>query len=105
MAGGNRDVEADLRAGLAESAKTFVILIRRTLTTPDGAVDGLVSKSLGSPERLRDAVELLGEDDSEARALLVRAVRRAEDPQPPQAPPPMARPDASRFGRPEGKQR
>jgi hypothetical protein len=39
-----------------------------------------------SPERLRDAAELLGEEDSEARALLVRAVRYAEDPRRPEPP-------------------
>jgi hypothetical protein len=91
-----RDVEADLREQLARNVKVYVKLIRSTQTTVDAALDGLVRESFGSPERLRDAAELLGEDDGEARALLVRAVRRAADP-PPQPPRPYAPPDASRF--------
>jgi hypothetical protein len=93
-----RDVEADLRAKLAESARTFVVLIRRTHTTPEGAVDGLVDGAFGSAERLRDALDLLGEDETEPRALLTRAIRYAEDPRASEPPQVRERPDASRYG-------
>jgi hypothetical protein len=97
---GMADVEADIRAGLAEGAKIYVTLIRRTLTTADGAVDGLVRKAFGSPDRLRDALDLLGEDDQEPRALLTRAIRYAKDPRAPEPPRVEPRPDASRYSGP-----
>lgn len=92
------DVEADLRAKLAQSARDYVIVIRRTHSTADAAVDGLVDKAFGSPERLRDAVELLGGDEQEPRALLIRAVRYAEHSRAPETPQVRERPDVSRFG-------
>jgi hypothetical protein len=92
------DVEADLRRKLADSARMFVILIRRTHTTPDAAVDGLVRNAFGSPDRLRDAVDLLGEDEQAPRALLTRAVRYAQDLRAPEPPRVYERPDVSRYG-------
>jgi hypothetical protein len=98
-----RDGDQDIRSGLARDAKEYAVLLRRTLTKPDAAIDGLVTRAFGSAERLRAAAELLDEGDSEARALLVRAVRRAEDPSPPPAPTVRERPDASRFGGSEAR--
>ena len=92
------DVEADLRGGLAEGARTYVELLKRSWTTPDAAVDGLVRKSFGSPERLGDALDLLSEDEQEPRALLTRAIRYAEDPRIPEPPKMRERPDAVRYG-------
>jgi hypothetical protein len=94
-----RDVEQDIRDQLGRDAKIDVKLVRSTQTTVDAALDGLVREAFGSPERLRDAAELLGEDDGEARALLARAVRRAADPSLPAAPRPSPAPDASRHSR------
>jgi hypothetical protein len=98
MGGGRRDVEADIRQQLAEHAKLEVRLLRASsATTPDAAIDRLVDRAFGSPERLLDARELLGdEEDQGARALLLRASRRAADPQPPAPPKPFAPPDAPR---------
>jgi hypothetical protein len=45
-------------------------------------LDYLVERSFGSADRLLDARDLLGEPDLEARALLLRASRRAADPIP-----------------------
>jgi len=94
------DVEADLRRNLAESARTFVLLLRGgDVRTADAAVAQLVDRAFGSAERLRDAPDLLGEAEQAARALLTRAARYAEDPSGPKPPrPPRERPDASRYG-------
>ena len=101
------DVEADLRRKLAESARTFVVLLQRGLVaTPDLALRQLADRAFGSVERLQDAAAMLdNERDGEAKALLVRAARLAANPSP--AAPAMVRerPDASRFssgGHPEG---
>jgi hypothetical protein len=95
-----RDVEADLRAKLAQSARDFVVLLRRgSVRTSDAAVNQIVDHAFGSPERLRYALDLLGEDEQEPRALLTRAVRYAEDPRAPEPPRVYERPDASRYGR------
>ena len=48
----SRDVEADLRDRLARDAKGYVLLLRRTLTTPDAAVDELARRSFGRAERV-----------------------------------------------------
>ena len=58
----------------------------------------LADQAFGAPERLRDAVELLGEDEQEPPALLTGAVRYAEDPRAPEAPQVRERRDASRYG-------
>lgn len=93
------DVEADLRAQLAQSARNFVILLRRGLVaTPTAAVEQLAAKAFGSPDRLRDAAALLDDEEQEPRSLLTRAVRYAEDPPAPEAPRRREPPDASRFG-------
>jgi hypothetical protein len=92
------DVEADLRRKLANTAREYVVLIRRTHTTAEGAVDGLARDAFGAPERLRDALDLLGENEQAARALLIRAVRYAEEPRRPEPPQVRERPDASRHG-------
>jgi hypothetical protein len=92
-----RDVGADLRQRLVASARRFVILIGQLQTTAEGAVDGLVRNAFGSAERLRAAVELLGEEDGEARALLVRAERYAIEPRRPEPPRRDPRPDAARL--------
>jgi hypothetical protein len=63
----------------------------------DAALNGLVDRAFGDPGRLRDAVDLLGDEHAEAQALLRRAVRRAADPQPPGPPRPFAAPDAPRL--------
>jgi hypothetical protein len=93
-----RDVEADVRARVAADARAWVRLLReRNTTTPDIAIDRLIDRAFGSPDRLRDAAELLGDEHREARALLVRATRLAADPQPPAPPRPFAPPDAPRL--------
>jgi hypothetical protein len=70
MADGGRDVEQDIRDQPARGAKGYGKLIWSTQTTVDAALDGLVREAFGAAERLRDAAELLGEDDGRARALL-----------------------------------
>jgi hypothetical protein len=96
MAGGKRDVEPELRRQLAEQARREVELLRASsATTPNAAVDRLIDKAYGSPERLRDAAALLGEEDREALALLTRAHRLAQFPvQDPSPPRPFSPPDA-----------
>jgi hypothetical protein len=100
MGGGRRDVEADIRQQLAELAKLEVRLLRASSdTTPDAAIDRLIDKAFGSPERLRDAAGLLGGEDQEALALLARAQRLATYPvQDPRPPKPFSPPDAPRPG-------
>jgi hypothetical protein len=66
--------------------------------TVDAVLDYLVSRSFGSADRLLDARDLLGAQDQGARALLLRASRRAADPIPPCPPRPFAPPDAPRRG-------
>ena len=96
MTGGRRDVEADLRALLARDARACVKMLRTSsMTTVDAALDGLVDRAFGDPGRLRDAVDLLGEEHGEAQALLRRAARRAADPQPPGPPRPFSAPDGA----------
>jgi hypothetical protein len=97
------DVEADLRRKLAQSARDFVVLLRRgQVATSDAAVNQLAAHAFGSPERLADALELLGEDEHESRALLTRA-RYAVDPRAPEPPRVGERPDAGRYGGSEGR--
>jgi hypothetical protein len=92
-----RDLEADLRRQLGRDARICVGAVRRGQGTHDSVIDYLVDRSFGSPDRLRDAAELLDEDeDQAARALLNRAVRRAADPPPPAPPKPFSPPDAPR---------
>jgi len=94
----HRDVESDIRHRLARDAQIGSAHLRETSsTTVDAILDYLVERSYGSADRLLDARDLLGEQDQGARALLLRASRRAADPQPPQPPQPFAPPDASRF--------
>ena len=96
MGGGRRDVEADFRQ-LARDAQIGVKLFRRSdETSVDPPLDYLVGRAYGSPDRLLDARDLLGEPDAGARALLLRASRRTADPQPPWPPRPFAPPDAPR---------
>lgn len=97
MAGGRRDVEQDIRRQLGRDARIGVAQLRHSsATTVDAVLDYVVSRAYGDPERLLDAIELLGEPDLEARALLNRAARRAADPQPPAPPRPFAPPNARR---------
>jgi hypothetical protein len=56
--------------------------LRRGQGTVDSILDYLIKRAYGSPERLLDARDRLGEPDAEARALLLRASRRAWDPNP-----------------------
>jgi len=86
MTGGTGDVEDGLRARLGLDACDYVNLLRSHTTTTNAAIEDLVRTAFGSPDRLRDAADLLGDDFGEAAALLRRAVRRAADPPPPQAP-------------------
>ena len=69
-------------------------------TTPDAAIDRLIDKAYGSPERLRDAAGLLGDGDQAALALLTGAHRLAQypvqDPRPPRPFSPPAAPDPQR---------
>ena len=92
MTGGRRNVEDDLRHQLSRDAVIGVKQLRHgSMTTTDSVLDYLVSRAYGSPDRLLDARDLLGQQDAEARALLLRAA----DPVPPQPPRPFAPPDAS----------
>lgn len=95
--GGRRDVEADLRQRLARDAQIGVASLRRSHGTPETVIDYLVSRAYGSPDRLLDARDRLGEPDSEARALLLRASRRAADPVPEPLPQPLKPLDAGRY--------
>ena len=74
MTGGTAEhVEADIQAKLADEARGEVRLLRSgSMTTPNASVDRLINGAYGSPERLRDAAALLGEDEQEALALLTR---------------------------------
>jgi len=102
MAGGTRDVEADIRAKLAELAQLEARMLRSSsITTPDASIDRLIDRAYGSPERLRDAAALLDPDnDREALALLTRAHRLAQypvkDPRPPRPFSPPAAPGPRR---------
>lgn len=102
MSSGRHDVEADIRAKLAEDARSEVRLLRSgSITTPDASVDRLIDGAYGSPERLRDAAALLDPDgDREALALLTRAHRLAQypvnDPAPPKPFSPPAAPGPQR---------
>ena len=102
MTRGTGDTEEGLRAKLGLDACAYVNLLRSRTTTTDAAIDSLVRRASGSPDRLRDAADLLGEDFSEAAALLRRAVRRAADPPPLEPPQHFARWEAPRpLSRPE----
>jgi len=96
MTGGTGDTDEGLRAKLSLEACTYVNLLRSRTMTTDAAVDNLIRSALGSPDRLRDAADLLGEDFGEAAALLRRAVRQAADPPPPEPPQHFARWEAPR---------
>ena len=93
----HRDVESDLRHRLARDAQICVAQLRHSsATSVDTSLDYLVERAYGSPERILDAMELLGSEDLPARAPLNRASRRAADPIPPRPPKPFAPPDAPR---------
>ena len=92
-----RDVEADLRRQLTKSAQAFVVLLSRGQTNAEAAVDVLAERAFGSPERLRDAAALLGDEDVSARALLTWAARYAQDPRRPGPPRRDPHPDVSRM--------
>jgi hypothetical protein len=98
MADGLRDAEQDIRRQLAEQARGEAQLLRSgSITTPNASVHKLIDKAHGSPERLRDAAALLGEEDQEALALLTRAHRLAQFPvQDPSPPKPFSPPNAPR---------
>ena len=97
MTGGRRDVERDLRHQLSRDAVIGEKQLRHgSMTGVDNVLDYLVDRSFGSPDRLLDARDLLGAQDQAARALLLRASRRATDPQPPKPPRPFSPPDAPR---------
>lgn len=103
MAGGRRDVEADIRHRLARDAQICAAQLRHSsATSVDTSLNYLVERAYDSPERILDAMELLGADDLPARALLNRASRRAADPIQPGPPKPFAPPDAPRPGRVDG---
>ena len=70
--------------------------LRRGQGTLDSVINYLVSRAYGSPDRLLDARDRLGQPDAEARALLFRASRTAADPQPPAPPRLFSAPDAPR---------
>ncbi len=98
MSGGRRDVESDLRHLLSRDAVIGEKQLRRgNMGGVDAVLDYLVSRAYGSADRLLDARDLLGEQDHGARALLLRASRRAADPVPPEPPRPFAAPDAPRL--------
>jgi hypothetical protein len=90
-----RDVEAELRRQLSRDAVIGEAQLRRgSVTTVDSVLDYLVSRAYGSPDRLLDVRDLLGQQDAGARALLLRASRRAADPVPPEPPRPFSPPAA-----------
>jgi hypothetical protein len=68
----------------------------------DSILDYLLERSYGSAVRLLDARGLLGADDQEARAMLLKASRRAADPIPAGRPKPFSPPDAPRPRREDG---
>jgi hypothetical protein len=97
MSGGRRNVEDDLRHQLSRDAVIGEKQLRRSSSSSvDNVLDYLVSRAYGSPDRLLDARDLLGAQDQGARALLLRASRRAADPQPAAPPRPFSPPDAPR---------
>ena len=97
MSGGRRDVEADIRRKVADEARGEVRLLRfGSITTPNASIDRLIGWAYGSPERLRDAAALSGEDEHEPLALLTRAQRLAQYPIPLAHPKPFSPPDAPR---------
>ena len=98
MSGGRRNVEDALRHLLSRDAAIGVKQLRRSSATGgvDAVLDYLVDRAYGSPDRLLDARDLLGEQDAGARALLLRASRRAADPPPAAHPRPFSPPDAPR---------
>jgi hypothetical protein len=97
MSGGRRDVETDLRRQLSRDAVIGEKQLRRSsMTSVDSVLDYFVSRAYGSADRPLDARDQLGEQDQGARALLLRASRRAGDPQPPEPPRPFTAPDAPR---------
>jgi hypothetical protein len=97
---GRRNVEQDLRHQISPDAVVGEAQLRRgSMTTVDSVLDYLIDRAYGDPERLLDAMDLLGQQDAGARALLTRAARRAANPQPPPPPRPFAPPDASRHNR------
>jgi hypothetical protein len=96
MSGGRRDVESDLPRQLSRDAVISEAQLRGgSTTTVDSVLDYLVSRAHGSADRLLDARDLLREQDHGARALLLRASRRAADPVPPEPPRPFWAPDAA----------
>jgi hypothetical protein len=83
MSGGRRNVEADLRVQLGRDARICAkTLAIGNTTSVDACLDYLVERAYGDPERLLDAMDMLGAEDLPARALLNRAARRAADPIP-----------------------
>jgi hypothetical protein len=89
-----RDLEDDLRRQLGQDARTAVKVLRAGSMSVDGAINYFVRRSFGSASRLLDARDRLGEPDAEARALLLRASRRADDPTPPAPTKPFSPPNA-----------
>jgi hypothetical protein len=88
-------VEQDFRHRLAGDAQIGEAQLRHgSMTTVDSVLDYLVSRSYGSADRLLSARDLLGANDHGARALLLRASRRAADPIPAGPPKPFSAPDA-----------
>ena len=55
-----------------EHARASVAVIGSDVATVESVLNYLVHRAAGDPERLRDAAELLDEDQTEARALLSR---------------------------------
>ena len=98
MSGGRRNVEDDLRHLLSRDAVIGEKQLRRSSATGgvDAVLNYLVGRAYGSPDRLLDARDLLRQQDAGARALLLRASRRAADPQPAAHPRPFSPPDAPR---------
>jgi hypothetical protein len=97
MSGGRRNVEDDLRHQLSRDAVIGEKHLRQgSMGGVDNVLDYLVDRAFRSPDRLLDARDLLGEQDQGARALLLRASRRAADPVAPQPPRPFSPPDAPR---------
>lgn len=98
-----RDVEADLRQQLGRDARIALRQLRRSSeTTVEASIDYLVDRAYRSPDRLLDARDRLGQEDLEARALLLRASRPAADPLPPAPPRPYQPPDGAPGASPRG---